>query len=243
MTGIATLFVAAALAAIVVGLVVGTARLRMRRAGRVSEPGAGRLVGAAIVVGWIFAIGTTLFTVYASIGIISGGWPVPVLTQPFWPTPPHPEDIGGVHLVTGGGYTEAHVSISDLPVDVRVWNVVAVVLAGAGLVVAAVVVIRLCRSLRAGRGLSGAAREFGILSITALVCGFGWDIANQIAGILAAQLVAPSGLGESLGISWPVPASTLYIQFWPVLPFLAFGALAAAFRYAEQLQRDTEGLV
>ena len=27
------------------------------------------------------------------------------------------------------------------------------------------------------------------------------------------------------------------------LPFLAFGALAAAFRYAERLQRDTEGLV
>ena len=67
---------------------------------------------------------------YASIGIISGGWPVPVLTQPFWPTLPQPDNIGGVNLVTGGGYTEANVTISDLPADVRAWNVVAVVLAG-----------------------------------------------------------------------------------------------------------------
>ena len=92
-------------------------------------------------------------------------------------------------------------------------------------------------------GSPKAAREFALLSITALAAGFGWQISYQIAGLLAAFDAAPLGLGDALGVSWPVASNRLTLDPWPVLPFLGLGAIAAAFRYAERLQRDTEGLV
>ena len=236
------ILVAVVLTVAIVGAVLLSTRLWRREPVPADAPGGGRIVGAAIVVGWLFVAGTVFLGAYESIGIISGGWPVPLLTEPYWPETPIPqENIGGVSFVTGGGYTIATASITDLSAEARVWDVIAAVIRTTGFVVAAVVVIRLCRGLRAGRGLMGSGRAFGALSVTALVGGFAWQIAYQLGGMAAARQVALYGVPEFA--DWPQPAHTLMIDFWPVLPFLAFGAFAAALRHAERLQRDTEGLV
>ncbi|MHA7862078.1 hypothetical protein ACX1DX_11990 [Tessaracoccus sp. Y36] len=41
----------------------------------------------------------------------------------------------------------------------------------------------------------------------------------------------------------PAPQLRLTIAFWPIFSGLALAAVAAAFRYGEELQRDTAGLV
>ena len=41
----------------------------------------------------------------------------------------------------------------------------------------------------------------------------------------------------------PAPRLRLTIAFWPIFSGLALAAVAAAFRYGEELQRDTAGLV
>jgi len=217
---------------------------RRRTASGEGGAGGGGLVTAAIAVGWIVIVATAVSTILAAIAIGLGAWPVPILTAPYWPELPVPQDrIGGVSFVTGGGYTEASALITDLAPAARIWTVVTAVIQGGAIVVVALVVVRLCRSLRAGRGLAGAGRMFWLLAVLALLGGFAWQIAHQLGGVAAAEQVAPYGLGTALGTHWPTPAGLLTIDVWPVLPFLAFGALAAAFRHAERLQRDTEGLV
>ncbi len=240
-------------AAIAVSLVIAGRRMRrgsVRRQPRFSDQARpdGRIVSAAIVVGWIVVVWVAGTTIYQAIGIAFGGWPVVVLTEPFWPRipPSHLFYGDGASLVTNGGYTEANAVIPDLSVAARIWDIIAVVIQGAAIVVVGLVVIRLCRNLRGGLGLRGAGRMFGTLSIAALVGGFGWEIARQIGGTLAAHQVDLGGSGnypDQGDFTWPIAAGSVNVDFWPVLPFLAFGALAAAFRYAERLQKDTEGLV
>ena len=213
----------------------------------------GRMVGAAIVVGWIVVVWVTGSTLLQAVAIGTGEWPVPVLTAPYWPQIPPNQFIGigdasygpGDTIITSGGYTEANAVIPDLTAAARVWDIIAVAIQGAAIVVAAVIVIRLCRNLRAGRGLNGAGAMFGTLSVVALLGGFAWQIARQVGGSLAAHQIDLGGFDSfpDSGVAWPVAAGNINIDFWPILPFLAFGALAAAFRYAERLQKDSEGLV
>jgi len=206
----------------------------------------GRMVTAAIVVGWIFAIATALSAAISAAAVFTGTQPVPIRTDPYWPRLPMPEDhIGGISFVRSGGYTEATTVVTDLSLAAKVWDALAILIGGAAFVIAAIVVVRLCQRLRDGRGVLGASRSFTTLAIVSLVAGLLWQIADQLGGYLAAEQVAPRGLGSvDLWSDWPVASGTLFIvNGWPILPFLAFGALAAAFRYAERLQRDTEGLV
>ncbi len=238
----------AVIALVVIPLIIRRQR-RRPRPGKELRAG-GRIVGAAIVIGWIVVVWAGATTLYQAAGIAFASSPVLVLTQPYWPEipPNHFFSGDGTSTVTSGGYTEANAVIPDLSVAARIWDVLAVVVQGAAIIMAALVVIRLCRNLRAGRGLAGAARSFGVLSVLSLVGGFVWDVAHQLGGAAAAQQVAPYGLGDVLGPDgtkwdWPTPAHLLMIDLWPIAPFLAFGALAAAFRYAERLQKDTEGLI
>jgi len=257
MSGFAPLFLIllglATVALVVSPILVARQRRRHPQPAEDARRFGGRMVGAAIVVGWIVVVWVGGSTVYQAIGIGVGSWPVPAFTAPYWPQIPSNNFIGvgdvtygpGDTIITSGGYTEANVVIPDLSPAARVWDIIAVAIQGAAVITAAVIVIRICGNLRAGRGLNGAGTMFGTLSVVALIGGFAWQIARQVGGSLAAHQIDLGGFGSfpDSAVAWPTAAGNVNIDFWPILPFLAFGALAAAFRYAERLQRDTEGLV
>lgn len=239
--------------AFLVAIAVATIVLIVRavRAERTARSEAGsraasgsRVVTWAIAVGWVYAVGVGIGSVIASIGIATGEWPVPLDARPYWPQLPPDLQIGGVAEVAGGGFTHAEVVIIDADPGIRAWAIVGTLLIAGAQVIAALVIARLCQGLRRGEGLAGAGRRFALLAATTIVCGFGWQLAFGLAGMAAARAVLPFGLDDAVpGLHWPEPATTLMIDLWPLFPALGLAALAAAFRYAERLQRDTEGLV
>jgi hypothetical protein len=83
------------------------------------------------------------------------------------------------------------------------------------------------------------SRTLFVTALVVLVAGIGADLATAIGtGLAVAEVLPIEGVSSSVE-----PRFTLAVQPWPFGAALALAALAAVFRYGEQLQRDTEGLV
>ena len=88
--------------------------------------------------------------------------------------------------------------------------------------------------------LIGEGRDWGGVAKTT------YDSEDKSVGgslAVATDTPLPPGTPVRIEIAETAPQLRLTIAFWPIFSGLALAAVAAAFRYGEELQRDTAGLV
>ena len=182
--------------------------------------------------------------------------PLSLPVSEFWPALPAGARITGgpTAQLTGGGFTSAQVSVSGLDEGARAWLAGSSLLQGATIIMIATVVVTLSSTiLRSDPFQPAVARGIRLLGITIIVGGLGWQICSGIGESLASnQVLQVASAAFQNVVAWddintiigfPRPTPHIQVDFWPVWAGLAMLVLAAAFRYGERLQRDTEGLV
>lgn len=214
-------------------------------------------VSYAYFVARLYAVGTVLFTGAQIVSDFTAHTvQVSLPVQQFWPILPAGAKITGgptAHVVNGG-FTNAAVGVSGLDVAARSWLAASTLLQGATVVALALVVATLCSTvLRSQPFRPTLTRGIRITAFVIMFGGIGWQICSAIGRSLAAHQVlqVESAVFKNkidftditTIIGFPSPGSDGSIDLWPIWVGLAFFALAAAFRYGERLQRDTEGLV
>lgn len=258
------LALAALLLAVTVAVVVASFR---RGNGGPGERGSER--GPYILS--VTRLGAVLFAALTLVGgaataiatLVSDAVPVTLPLQTFWPEP-YPWvtiDEGATASVVGGGISQAAVTVSGLDGGARVLLAAGQATQAATLVLVALVVALLCHRLRQGLPFRPIlARSVTTAGIAVTVGGIAWQILLTAGGSLAAQQVlevtawsgrTPSDeigeylwelpLGQTTGL--PSPGVAFSVDFWPIYLGLALTAVSFAFRHAERLQHDTEGLV
>jgi len=244
--------------ALVVAIVIG--RWTSRRPGRRSLV---LVVGrfGSIVYAAIALIGTGVNVVAT---LVSEAVPVSLPVREFWPGkyPWIDFDPSPAATVVGGGFTQAEVTVAGLDTSARLLLAAGHALEGLTFTLIAVVIALLCHRLLGGSPFRPLlARSVTSTAVTIAVGGIAWQICYGIGGLMAStQVLTTSGwsgrfpdeeimhfVDESVGIGVTgLPEASLgdmTIDFWPLLLGLALAVVAAAFRYSERLQRDTEGLV
>lgn len=222
------------------------------------EEGRGRtIVSYAYFVAYIYVIGTVLFTgAQLMSDFTSKAVQISLPVQEFWPGLPAGAKITGgptAHVVSGG-FTDATVSVSGLNVAARSWLAASSLLQGATILVLAIVVVTLCSTILRNQPFQPAVtRGIRTAGFAVMLGGIGWQTCSANAGLSTSQQVLQLESAEFKNridftdittiIGFPSPSSAFHIDLWPIWVGLAFFALAAAFRYGEHLQRDTEGLV
>jgi hypothetical protein len=215
------------------------------------------VVSFSRVIAWLSIASVALYTGDMMISdFASRSVSVSLPVYEFWPAlPPAATITGGpTALVTGGGFTSAQVSVSGLDVAARAWLAASSLLQGATIITIAIVVVTLCSTiLRNDPFQPAVARGIRLLGITILVGGLGWQVCSGVGESLASSQVLQLGSTAFQNvvtwddintiIGFPRPTPHIQVDFWPIWVGLAMLVLAAAFRYGERLQRDTEGLV
>lgn len=204
------------------------------------------IYGALVAVATAVALAGTLFSDVVQVS---------VPTYPFWPTLPDgvAVDFEGDASIAGGGFTKAELSLAGLSLGARAMLAAGGLIQGLVHLAVTVSVYLLARRLLQGdpfrpvlsRTVNGAA-------VALAVGGVLWQVFLGIGESMAAREaleIVGWTYDESLGIDDPaslLPRPTIFsvfVDFWPILTGIALAAVAAAFRYAERLQRDTVGLV
>lgn len=244
-----------ALAALLVALIAVT--LAWRRRGATADPSSSTLLVTrfvAIAYG-VLTLVITVVTVVITLASDAVGVRMPV--RQFWPEA-HPWitiEQGPTAFVTEGGFSLADVTVSGLGTDARLLLAAGHALQGLTFTVIAVVVALLCHRLLRGmafrpvltRSINVAAAAIAAGGVLWQVCfWFGSSIASaQVLTVTGWRSDDPRAEDPSFDFATglPEPTFALTIDFWPLFLGLALAAVAAAFRYGERLQRDTEGLV
>lgn len=176
--------------------------------------------------------------------------------EQFWPSLPTAAQVNGASAdVVSGGFTQAMVQVTGLDVSARVWLASSDVLQGATNIIIGVVLAILCTSIiKQNPFRITLIRGINLMAITVIVGGLGWQICDAVAGSLAStQVLGINGwalnreqlrwddVNEVIGL--PRAGNDWSVDFWPIWVGLALLALAAAFRYGQRLQKDTDGLI
>lgn len=212
-------------------------------------------VSFAYFVARVAAAGAVLFTsARVILDFTSNAVSVAIPVQQFWPLLPAGDTLTGptAHVVSGG-FTDATVGVSGLDAAARSWLAGASLLQGATIAILAIMVATLCSTvLKELPFRPTLTRGIRTTAFAILFGGFGWQLCSGIGRSLAAQQVLrldsaafTNRIDFTLGTitGFPSPGWDASFDLWPLWVALAFFALAAAFRYGESLQRDTEGLV
>lgn len=212
-------------------------------------------VSYAYFVARIATAGTILFTGWQLISdFTSRTVNVTIPVQQFWPElPAGGKLLGPTAHVLSGGFTDAAVSVSGLDVAARSWLAASSLLQGATIAILAITVATLCSTVLKGQPFRPTlTRGIRVTAFAIMFGGIGWQLCSGIGRSLAAQQVLRLNSAEFTNkidfdlatiTGFPSPGFDGSIDLWPIWAGLAFFALAAAFRYGERLQRDTEGLV
>lgn len=159
---------------------------------------------------------------------------------------------GGDARLVGGGFTEALASVTGLGLATRALLAAGTLVQGLTQLAVTWAVFLIAHRLLAGEPFRPVVRKAVLVAAAALIGGgILWQVLFGIGDFMAAKEVLGSvgwGWDESLGLEdpsvlLPAPQLRLTIAFWPIFSGLALAAVAAAFRYGEELQRDTAGLV
>ena len=175
-------------------------------------------------------------------------------TETFWPVFPEGVEMfpGGDARLVGGGFTEAVASVTGLGMPTRALLAAGTLVQGLTQLAVTWAVFLIAHRLLAGEPFRPVVRKAVMVAAAALIGGgILWQVLFGIGEFMAAKEVLGSvgwGWDESVGLEdpsvlLPEPALRLTIAFWPIFSGLALAAVAAAFRYGEELQRDTAGLV
>ena len=208
-------------------------------------------------IAWLSILGGILVTGYTVISdFVARSVPLSLPVYTFWPVlPPGASITGGpTAQVTGGGFVSAQVSVSGLDGATRAWLAGSTLLQGSTIIMIAVVVMTLCSTLLRNEPFHAAVtRGMRRLGFTIIVGGLGWQVCSGVGESLASSQVLQLGSAAlqnpvtwddiNMIIGFPQPTPHLQVDFWPIWVGLAMLVLAAAFRYGERLQRDTDGLV
>lgn len=219
----------------------------------------------------LLLVGRFLALLYAGLGIlgtiistvatiVNDSVVVALPVREFWPGayPWITFDPAPTASVVSGGFSTADVMVTGLGMDARLWLAAGSLVQGVTVVVIAVVIALLCHRLLGGRPfrpLLARATTWAAVAITA--GGIAWQILFDIGRSMASeQVLGVSGYSGQVastaiadyvftvfpdsGLPEPTLAATL--EFWPLFIGLALAAVAAAFRYSERLQNDTERL-
>lgn len=196
-------------------------------------------------------------TVLTTIALMTGT--AVKVTVPIAPIKPYlPPGVTLEHAtpatIEGGGMDQATLLVSGLPLNTRLVILAAMLLAAATAIAVCVVVIRLARSVASGNPFALGTQALIATGWILLIGGVLASLTGQIGDIMACYDIfeytggnAPESwnpAGAFAGPGWPEPAGfRLDIPWWPVGGALMLALIAGVFRYGEQLQRDSEGLV
>ncbi|MCC2593765.1 hypothetical protein LKO27_10145 [Tessaracoccus sp. OS52] len=196
-----------------------------------------------------------LATVVAVVGqLTSDVVDVSLPTRTFWPAPPDGVTIEpAAATVVGGGFNVAEVSVAGLSVATRAMLATGSLIQGlVFLTVIAAVYLLAQRMLQGEPFRPMLSRSLQVAAVALVSGGVLWQVFFGIGQSMAAtEALQISGWTSeqrsgTFDPTMVLPQSAefmVYVQFWPVFTGLALAALAAAFRHAERLQRDTTGLV
>lgn len=216
----------------------------------------GRLVGAAYAC---VALITTAVTTISMLTAEQVDVAIPV--REYWPGvfPWVTIEQGPSAEIVGGGFHTADVVIAGLGMDARVFLAAGHAIQGATFIVIAVTIALLCQRLLAGSAFSPAlTRAVTVTGATVAIGGILGQVCFAVgASIASAQALTTTAwmsehpLGsdpletdyDPFATGLPEPSVMAQVDFWPLLLGLALAAVGLAFRRAERLQRDTEGLV
>lgn len=215
----------------------------------------------AVRVTRVIAIAYAALTVIGSIAsivptLINDTVTVRLPVKQFWPSLPNTAEVTGTTAdVVGGGFDHAMVVVAGLDTATRVWLAAGNVLQGATNVVIGVVVAVLCTSvIRQNPFRPALTGGINLTAAAIIVGGLGWQVCDAIAGGLAAsQVLRATGWSVDVAeIDWmdmreiiglPSEGYGWTLDFWPIWGGLALFAVAAVFRYGQELQKDADGLV
>lgn len=209
------------------------------------------------VVGYAVMVVIGGVTVMAAITLMTGA--AVQVTVPITPIEPYvpkgvtlqPATAATIH---SGGMDQATLVVSGLPLGTRLVMLAAMLIAAATAVAVCVVVIRLARSVMSGNPFAVGTTALLATGWILLVGGVLASVVGQIGDAMASYDIfeytagsAPESwnpTGGFAGPGWPEPAGfTLTVPWWPLGGALVLALIAGVFRYGEQLQRDSEGLV
>lgn len=249
---------------VISAVVLGIAYRRRRRGPSDQIPRRGGVAGTVVVIATVSALVTGVTTVVAAVTTATAEQvSVTVPVRPFI-LERLPQIVGldgpTAEIAYGPGFTEGTFGIEGLDGATRAWLVVGGLVNGAVLVLILLAVASIAQ--RARMSTPFAKPISPVLWWAGIALAFGsvvWQICFITAGNLAAEQLfrvdgvtavglderelarlAEQGLGDA---GWPVPDVAGTVELWPLGVGLALIALAAVFRSAERLQRDTEGLV
>jgi len=196
-------------------------------------------------------------SVVAAITLLSGA--AVEVTVPITPVEPYlpagvtlePATSATIH---SGGMDQATLVVSGLPLATRLVMLAALLIAAATAIAVCVVVIRLARSVMSGNPFAVGTAALIATGWILLIGGGSASLVGQIGDVMACYDLfeytggtAPESwnpAGGFAGPGWPQPAGfNLTIPWWPLGGALVLALIAGVFRYGEQLQRDSEGLV
>lgn len=224
-----------------------TPRTRTRPVGALRFAFVGGIIYAALA-----AIGTL---VAISRALASSTTQLSMPVKPFWPEllPSVRITDGPTAEVVGGGFEWAEVAVTGLTLDVKLLLASGHLLQGATQVIIGIAIAVLgSRVLRGSPFGPTLSRSVSITAIAIAVGGLGWQLCFGLGGIAASTQVltvtswqsdsrfVPGGDTRRTGL--PEPWGGFDIAFWPLLLAVALVSVAAAFRYGERLQSDTERL-
>lgn len=249
--------IALVLAALVTLVVVLVAR--RRGPGSESRPLvliAGRFVGAAYAC---LTLVLTAISVIATLTAEQVEVSIPVTEH--WPGvfPWVEIEQGPSAEIVAGGFVSADVTIAGLGMDARAFLAAGHAVQGATFIVIAVTIALLCQRLLAGTAFSPAlTRAVTVTGSSVAIGGMLWQVCFAVgSSIASAQALTTSAwssdhpLGsdpletdyDPFATGLPEPTVMAQLDLWPLLLGLALAAVGLAFRRAERLQRDTQGLV
>lgn len=254
---------AVALGALFVAFVVAHRRDRAARAGRGSGSGTGSGLVRAVMIGALVYAAVVVVSTIAIVATFivgrTGDVVLPLRLQPIV-VPDGVEFLTGPSAqLTGGGISEAAVTVADLSLVSALVLGLGHLVQGATFAFVAVTIALLARNLLAGRPFqSVVGRAIGLSGVVIGVGGILWQVLIGIGSQMAAEealfVAGWSGEGASTADlasrGWPEAGFSLEVEFWPIMMGLALAALAAVFRAGDrmsrrtvELEKETEGLV
>lgn len=175
----------------------------------------------------------------------------------FWPAPPESVMTSAqTAQVVGGGVTQATVDIQGITAITRTLLVASVVLQGVLDVVICAAVISLCQGHLAGADFRpGLVKWFSLTATVVIVCGFGRQFLDAVAGYQASRQALgthftewlpaddlPDDLTQIIG-QIRAAEFELVVDLWPLWAGLVLFTAAQAFKRGSEIQKDLAGLV
>ncbi|MFD1714832.1 hypothetical protein ACFSBZ_10150 [Amnibacterium flavum] len=183
----------------------------------------------ATTVGGIAAVWTIVQLVLRLVEVIPNrNVPVPVWIDDASATLPLPDGTADIALTSGTAI------VSGMPAITLVSVAGAAIITAAASLAVIGLVLALCLNLARGRYFS-TRNTLTVTAISATIA-VGWFVSH-----LFTQMASNGAIAALTDRAYE--ASTIPFDWTPILAAIAVGAVAAAFRAGERLQRDTEGLV